>query len=229
MEKLVESVKREFIILADRGVLRPEIEEEIDRVTLPWEFLDITDRLRDYLIGGEYDVPQILRGFVFIDDTDGAVYISDTANIGPFVHIEGPAIIGPGCNIHDCLVESGTILFGKNHIGKATEIKNAILLCGSNAAHQNYVGDSVVGAGCNLGAGTKIGNLRLDKRDVIVCHNGERHETHRRKFGAVLEDGVQTGCNSDINPGTYITKDSFIYPVESVHGFVDRSANRSKK
>ncbi len=220
MEELVESVRREFLKLVEQGILNDSVVEVLKRIQYPWEFLNITDRLGEYFRYEETHIPSSMSAYVVIE---GLVYIDDTADIGPFTHIKGPVIIGPKCRVHDCLVRHGTILFGNNHVGKATEVKNGILLPESNAPHQNYVGDSVLGYNCNLGAGTKIGNLRFDEREIELRYKDRKFQTGRKKFGAILEKGVQTGCNSDINPGTYATEGSFIFPAESVRGFIDRS------
>lgn len=124
----------------------------------------------------------------------GPVYIGKGAIIGPCAYIRGPAYIGENCVVGHC-----------------TEVKNSILLPGAKAAHSNYVGDSILGMNVNLGAGTRIANLRLDREEIIVdlfCKieggmNGYiKIDTGRKKFGSILSDGVQTSCNVVLDPGS---------------------------
>ena len=103
-------------------------------------------------------------------------------------------------------------------VGAASEIKNSILFKGAKAPHLNYVGDSIIGKECNLGSGTKIANLRLDKKEIIVTHRGERIDTSRRKLGVIMGDNVSTGINSSINSGTIIGSDVKIGPNALVSG-----------
>lgn len=118
---------------------------------------------------------------------EGDVYVSAGARVGPNAYLRGPVAIGP-----------------KAHVGAATELKNAIVMAGGNAPHLNYVGDSVLGEGCNLGAGTIVANLRHDDAAVRVHHKGKRVDTGRRKFGAIVGDGAKTGVNASLNPGTLL-------------------------
>src|SRR3989344_8416193 len=169
MKELVDAVKIEFTKLIELGILAEQVNKILKDVNYPWQFLDITDKLGDYLLIGRKEMPEIdnieINPFIIIH---GPVYILQNAEIGPFAHIKGPVIIGPGCKVHDCYVRPGTILFGNNHEGKASEVKNSVILRGSNVPHQNYVGDSVIGAGCNLGAGTKIANLKFDESEIAI-------------------------------------------------------------
>ncbi len=103
-------------------------------------------------------------------------------------------------------------------MGAASEIKNSILFKGAKAPHHNYVGDSIIGKECNLGSGTKIANLRLDKKEIIVTHRGESIDTSRRKLGVIMGDNVSTGINSSINSGTIIGSDVKIGPNALVSG-----------
>jgi bifunctional UDP-N-acetylglucosamine pyrophosphorylase/glucosamine-1-phosphate N-acetyltransferase len=118
---------------------------------------------------------------------EGDVYVAAGARIGPNAYLRGPVAIGPKC-----------------HVGAATELKNTIMLAGAHAPHLNYVGDSVLGEGCNLGAGTVVANLRHDDANIRVHHKGKRVDTGRRKFGAIVGDGAKTGVNASLNPGTIL-------------------------
>ena len=107
---------------------------------------------------------------------------------------------------------------GKNKVGAASEIKNSILFEGAKAPHHNYVGDSILGKNCNLGSGTKVANLRLDKKEINVSHKGKRVNTGRRKLGVIMGDNISTGINSSINSGTIIGNDTNIGPNALVSG-----------
>ncbi|MHB1261297.1 MAG: bifunctional sugar-1-phosphate nucleotidylyltransferase/acetyltransferase [Thermoplasmatota archaeon] len=137
-----------------------------------------------------------VRGRLFVESgavvksgtyVEGDVYVSAGARIGPNAYLRGPIAIG-----------------AKAHIGAATELKNAIVMAGGHAPHLNYVGDSILGEGCNLGAGTIVANLRHDDATVRVHHKGKRIDTGRRKFGAIVGDGAKTGINASLNPGTIL-------------------------
>jgi len=126
-------------------------------------------------------------------------------------YIEGPVIIGSNCKIGpNCYIRPCTSIGDGCHVGNACEVKNSIVMGNSKIPHQNYVGDSVIGYNCNLGAGTKIANLRLDKKNIDVILNGKKVDTKRRKLGAIMGDNVQTSINSMINVGSIIGNDVFI-------------------
>lgn len=128
-------------------------------------------------------------------------------------YIEGPAYIGKDCDIGpNCYVRPYTSINDDVRIGNAVEIKNSVIMEGTHAAHHSYVGDSIIGADCNFGSGTKIGNLRLDAGNVMMSLRGGLVDTGRRKLGAVLGDRVQTGINSMINPGVKLGPNSAIGP-----------------
>lgn len=126
----------------------------------------------------------IVRSGTYVE---GDVYVSAGARVGPNTYLRGPVAIG-----------------AKAHIGAATELKATVVLPGGNAPHLNYVGDSLLGEGCNLGAGTVVANLRHDDAPVRVHHKGKRVDTGRRKFGAIVGDGAKTGVNASLNPGTIL-------------------------
>jgi UDP-N-acetylglucosamine diphosphorylase/glucosamine-1-phosphate N-acetyltransferase len=132
-------------------------------------------------------------------------------------YIVGPVIIGRNCDIGpNCYIRPSTAIADDCHIGASVEVKNSTILSGTKIPHFNYVGDSIIGANCNLGAGTKIANLKLDKSNIIV--NGI--DTQRRKLGAIIGDNVQTGINSSINAGTLIGNNTFIGPGALAHGII---------
>ena len=134
---------------------------------------------------------------VTIDETNGPVHIVDGTLIGPSAHIEGPSYIA-GEVRHGAYVRSHSWICRGAVIGHATEVKHSLLLPGAKAPHFNYVGDSILGAGVNLGAGCKLSNLRNDGREIRIHNLGV--DTGLRKFGAILGEGVQLGCNAVCNP-----------------------------
>jgi bifunctional UDP-N-acetylglucosamine pyrophosphorylase/glucosamine-1-phosphate N-acetyltransferase len=117
-------------------------------------------------------------------------------------YITGPVIIGENCDIGpNCFIRPGTAIGDNVRIGNAVEVKNSIVMDGTNIGHLSYVGDSVIGRGCNLGAGTKVANLRHDGRNIRAVVKGESVDTGRRKLGVIMGDGVHTGINTSINVG----------------------------
>lgn len=136
-------------------------------------------------------------------------------------YIAGPCVIGENCTIRQGAYIRGLAVVGDNVvIGHDTEVKNTIFLNGANAAHFAYLGDCILGNKVNLGAGTKCANLRLDHAEVVIKLNGESFPTGLRKFGAILGDGTQLGCNSVTNPGTITGKNVFCHPCVNFGGVV---------
>ena len=132
-------------------------------------------------------------------------------------YIVGPAVIGQACEIGpNCYIRPNTSIGDNCHIGNAVEVKNSIIMRGSKIPHHNYVGDSIIGEECNLGAGTKIANLRLDKKDIIVGGI----DTKRHKLGAIIGDRVETGINVSINVGSMIGNNTHIGPGAIVSGVI---------
>jgi bifunctional UDP-N-acetylglucosamine pyrophosphorylase/glucosamine-1-phosphate N-acetyltransferase len=133
-------------------------------------------------------------------------------------YIEGPALIGKNCEVGpNCYIRPTTVLANNCKVGNACDVKNSILMKNTKVPHQSYVGDSILGEGVNLGAGTKLANLRLDRTPVVARLNGEYVHTKLKKFGAVIGDGAQFGINSMTNPGTVIGANSLIGPGAIVY------------
>ena len=139
----------------------------------------------------------------------------------PGVYIKGPCIIGENCTIRHGAYIRGNLITGNGCvIGHDTEIKNSVMLNHAQAAHFAYLGDSILGNRVNLGAGTKCANLKLDHKNIAVRFGERLIETGLKKFGAIIGDDSQTGCNSVTNPGTLFGKQVFCYPCLNVGGFV---------
>lgn len=149
------------------------------------------------------------------------ISIGEGTVIEPGAYIQGPCSIGKNCTIRHGAYLRGNVITGDSCvIGHDTEAKHSIFFNHASAAHFNYVGDSILGNGVNLGAGVKCANLRLDHKTVHVVIPGEKIDTGLRKLGAIIGDGAQVGCNCVINPGTVIGRNSFCFPCLNVYGYV---------
>lgn len=141
--------------------------------------------------------------------------------VEPGAYIKGPCWIGQNCVIrHGAYIRGNFIAGDYCIIGHDTEVKNSIFLNGVHAAHFAYVGDSILGNHVNLGAGTKCANLKLDQSPIVIQHEGQSIPTGLKKFGAILGDGTQTGCNSVTNPGTLMGQFVHCFPCLNVGGFI---------
>ncbi len=149
------------------------------------------------------------------------VWIAKSAKVFPSAYIDGPTIICESAEIRHCAFIRGSVIVGKGSIvGNSCEVKNAIIFDGVQTPHYNYVGDSVLGYHSHMGAGSVTSNVKSDKTNVSVLCDGERVATGLRKFGAILGDGVEVGCNSVLCPGSVVGKNSTIYPLTRVRGYV---------
>lgn len=153
----------------------------------------------------------------------GAAFMSDDIHLAPGVKVEpgalikGPAYIGPGTEVRQGAYIRGSVLVGAGCVvGHTTELKNAVMLDGAKAGHFAYLGDSILGRDCNLGAGTKLANLKIIERPYRIKVGDDTHVIERRKFGAIMGDGCETGCNSVSNPGTILGGRSLVAPCVSV-------------
>ena len=147
----------------------------------------------------------------------GLVSIGKNTVVRSGSYIVGPVIIGKDCDIGpNCYIRPFTSIDDNCHIGSAVEVKNSIIMKGSKLPHHNYVGDSIIGEECNFGAGTKIANLRLDKKDIWVANI----DTKRRKLGAIIGDRVETGINASINVGSIIGNNTLIGPGAVASGVI---------
>ena len=150
-----------------------------------------------------------------------SVWVHNTAEVAPTAYLGAPCIIGAGTQVRHCAFIRGSALIGDGCVvGNSVEIKNAILFDGVQVPHFNYVGDSVLGYKAHLGAGAVTSNVKSDKTQVVVKTAQEALETGLRKFGAMVGDRVEVGCNSVLNPGSVIGRDSIIYPTSCVRGVV---------
>ncbi|NLN84390.1 MAG: glucose-1-phosphate thymidylyltransferase [Firmicutes bacterium] len=152
---------------------------------------------------------------------EGPVYLGPGSVIGPHAYIKGPVYIGANSEVrHGAYIRPNSIIGDHCIVGHATELKSSILLSHAQAPHFAYVGDSVLGRGVNLGAGTKLANFKLGANEVQLLYQGERISTGLRKFGAILGDGVSIGCNAVTAPGTVVGKNTWIYSSVSLRGYI---------
>ncbi|MBR2670166.1 MAG: UDP-N-acetylglucosamine pyrophosphorylase [Solobacterium sp.] len=149
------------------------------------------------------------------------VWIHKTAQVFPSAYLGAPCIIGPDTEVRHCAFIRGSALVGANCVvGNSCELKNVILFDHVQTPHYNYVGDSILGYYSHMGAGSVTSNVKSDKKLVVVHDQEESVETGLKKFGAMLGDYVEVGCNSVLNPGSIIGRNSRVYPTSCVRGVV---------
>lgn len=149
------------------------------------------------------------------------VWIAKSAKVAPTAFINGPAIIGKNAEIRHCAFIRGNAIVGEGAVvGNSTELKNVLLFNKVQVPHYNYVGDSILGFCSHMGAGSITSNVKSDKTLVTISTAQGKIETTLKKMGAILGDHVEVGCNSVLNPGTVVGKESNIYPLSSVRGHV---------
>ena len=155
------------------------------------------------------------------DEIAPEVWVAKDATIFPSAYIKGPVIIDHEAEVRQCAFIRGSAIVGKNAVvGNSTELKNVVLFDNVQVPHYNYVGDSILGYKAHMGAGSVTSNVKSDKTLVVVKNGDEHFETLRKKFGAILGDNVEVGCNSVLNPGSVIGRGASIYPVSCVRGVV---------
>ena len=181
--------------------------------TYPWEALG---EIKDFILSLGEKLP--------VDEYEKRgedVWIAKDAKVFPSAYIAGPAIIGHGTEVRHCAFIRGSALIGDNCvIGNSVEVKNAVIFDNVQVPHYNYVGDSVLGYRSHMGAGSVTSNVKSDRSLVVVKNGDELIETGRKKFGAILGDFAEIGCNSVLNPGTVIGRRSSVYPTSCVRGVV---------
>ena len=184
-----------------------------DGAEFPWEVLP---KIKDFVVKlGESLDPEKF------DNPQENVWIAKSAKVFPSAYIAGPCIIDENAEVRHCAFIRGNAIVGKGAVvGNSTELKNVILFNKVQVPHYNYVGDSILGYKAHMGAGSITSNVKSDKTLVVVKDGEENFETGLKKFGAMLGDNVEVGCNSVLNPGTVVGKSTNIYPTSMVRGFV---------
>ena len=179
----------------------------------PWDLLRANAALLAPLKGASHG--DVDGGATLI----GEVLVEAGARVRRGAYIEGPTVIGPGAEIGpNCYIRPSTSIGAKAKVGNACEVKNSILMAGTHVPHQNYVGDSILGERCNLGAGTKVANLRLDEAPIRVVWRGSEVDTGLPKLGVIMGDDVKVGINASIDAGTIIGEESFLGPGSHARG-----------
>lgn len=190
--------------------------ELLEGVTYPWEALP---NISDFILslGKKLDTERFEKKG---DD----IWIAKTAKVAPTASLNGPLIIDEDAEIRHCAFIRGSVIVGKGSVvGNSTELKNVVIFNSVQVPHYNYVGDSILGYKSHMGAGSITSNVKSDKSLVVVKSAEESIETGLKKFGAMLGDYVEVGCNSVLNPGSVIGRHTNIYPLSMVRGVV--SAN----
>jgi len=181
--------------------------------TYPWEVLG---KIKNAIIMIGNSLPEEEYTKVGED-----IWIAKSAKVAPTACINGPAIIGKDAEIRHCAFIRGSAIVGEGAVvGNSTELKNVILFNKVQVPHYNYVGDSILGYKSHMGAGAITSNVKSDKTLVTVKFKDHKLETGLKKFGAILGDCVEIGCNSVLNPGTIIGRNSNVYPLSMVRGYV---------
>ena len=182
------------------------------RFTYPWQALD---GIKELILSLG---PALGEGY---QERAPQVWVHETAQVAPTAFLGAPCIIGPHTEVRHCAFIRGSALVGAGCVvGNSVELKNVILFDGVQTPHYNYVGDSILGYKSHMGAGSITSNVKSDKTLVTVKNGAETIETGRKKFGAILGDHVEVGCNSVLNPGTVVGPRANIYPLSCVRGAV---------
>ena len=185
--------------------------------TYPWEALA---DIKDFILALGKTLPE-----EEFDKVGEDVWIAKDAKVFPSAYIAGPCIIDHGTEVRHCAFIRGSAIVGKGCVvGNSTELKNVVLFDSVQVPHYNYVGDSVLGYKSHMGAGSITSNVKSDKTLVVIKNGEEEIPTGRKKVGAILGDFVEVGCNSVLNPGTVIGRNSSVYPVSSVRGVVPENS-----
>ena len=187
--------------------------ELFDGVTYPWEVLP---KIRDFII----KLGVVLPGDRF-EERAPHVWVAKSAKVFDSAYLGEYCIIDEDAEVRQCAFIRGNAIVGKGAVvGNSTELKNVVLFNKVQVPHYNYVGDSILGYFSHMGAGSITSNVKSDKKLVVVKNGAEQIETGFKKFGAMLGDHVEVGCNSVLNPGTVIGRWTNIYPTSCVRGCI---------
>lgn len=179
----------------------------------PWEVLG---KIKDFIIalGSRLDSSRF-------EERGENIWVAKSTKIAPTACLNGPLIVDEEAQVRHCAFIRGSAIIGKGAVvGNSTEVKNAVIFNSVQVPHYNYVGDSILGYKSHMGAGSITSNVKSDKTLVVVKDGKEEIETGLKKFGAMLGDHVEVGCNSVLNPGTVVGRNTNIYPLSMVRGVV---------
>ena len=189
----------------------------LEKTEYPWEALP---KIKAFIL----ELGATLSSDIY-DRVGEDVWIAKSATVAPSASIAGPTIICEGAEIRHCAYIRGSVIVGAGSIvGNSCEVKNAIIFDGVQTPHYNYVGDSILGYHSHMGAGSVTSNVKSDKTNVSILADGERVPTGLRKFGAILGDYVEVGCNSVLCPGSVIGRNCTIYPLTRVRGYIPENS-----
>ena len=189
----------------------------LESVEFPWEALP---KIKDFIL----EIGKTLDPEIY-EKRGEDIWIAKSAKIFPSAYLGGPLIICEDAEVRHCAFIRGSAIVGKGAVvGNSTELKNSILFDGVQVPHYNYIGDSILGYKSHTGAGTITSNLKSDKSLVTVMCDGEKVETNVKKFGAMLGDFVEVGCNSVLNPGSVVGRNTNVYPLSFVRGYVPENS-----
>lgn len=192
---------------------RTQAADYLKKFTYPWEALS---GIKDFILS----LGAVLNKDEYTEVAP-CVWVHKTAEISPSAYVGAPCIIGENTEVRHCAFIRGSALVGNNCVvGNSTELKNVILFDNVQVPHYNYVGDSILGYKSHMGAGSITSNVKSDKSLVTVNSCSEKIATGLKKFGAMLGDFVEVGCNSVLNPGTVIGRNSNVYPLSCVRGYI---------
>lgn len=184
-----------------------------DGVAYPWEVLP---KIHDFILELGASLPTDIY-----EKRGEDIWVAKSAKVAPTACLNGPLIVDEEAEIRHCAYVRGNAIVGKGAVvGNSTELKNVVLFNKVQVPHYNYVGDSVLGYKSHMGAGSITSNVKSDKTLVVVKSAEEQIPTGLKKMGAMLGDNVEIGCNSVLNPGTVIGKNSNVYPTSCVRGFI---------
>ena len=189
----------------------------LEKAEYPWQILG---EIKSFIVS----LGETLDKDAF-EEISPQVWVAKSAKIYPSAHIDAPCIIDENSEVRHCAFIRGGVIVGKNCVvGNSTEMKNCIIFDNVQIPHFNYVGDSVLGFKAHLGAGAVTSNVKSDKTLVTVLKDGEKIETGLKKFGAMVGDYTEVGCNSVLCPGTVIGKNCTVYPLSWVRGFLKENS-----
>ena len=196
--------------------------ETLESKEYPWEVLPL---IHDMIL----EIGKTLSEEEY-DHLEGDIWIAKSAKVAKTACINGPAIIGKNAEVRHCAFIRGNALVGEGAVvGNSTELKNVILFNKVQVPHYNYVGDSILGCGSHMGAGSITSNVKSDKTLVTIKVGDSIIETGIKKVGAMLGDHVEVGCGSVLNPGTVIGADTNIYPLSMTRGYIPKNSVYKKQ
>lgn len=189
----------------------------LESVDYPWEALP---KIMDFII----EIGKTLDPEIY-EQRGENIWVAKSATVFPSAYLGGPLIICEDAEVRHCAFIRGSAIVGKGAVvGNSTELKNSILFDGVQVPHYNYIGDSILGYKAHTGAGTITSNLKSDKSLVTVLCDDDKIETGVKKFGAMLGDHVEVGCNSVLNPGSVVGRNTNVYPLSFVRGYVPENS-----